>query len=207
MYKVKKEDLIGLLTGFPIEVVQLMLEYQFLQTGKTDISVFQKDHWSGLPAGGFFWEDTPKKKDFWYEVIIKKNFNLFFEKYPKNRDLLINLLEDWAAQKEKFKALSNTLKVIIYRIDRDIKEECGQEFKFPDVFFVGNWGWCLEGDLAKETGKAKIGFSNKSDYTTIFNLDIEDHWPISLKELKMLNERLYNLKIEELEAEIIKLNS
>lgn len=204
MYKVKKEDLIGQIADFPIEVVQLMLQHQFLQTGKIDISVFQKS------VGGteeMEWVIAPEGLDFWREVIIKKNFNLFFEKYPRQRDLLINLLEDWAAQKEKFKALSNTLKVIIYRIDRDIKEECGQEFKFPNVFFVGDWGWCLEGDLAKETGRAKIGFSNKSDYTTIFNLDIEDHWPISLKELKMLNERLHNLKIEELEAEIIKLNS
>ena len=38
MYKVKKEDLIG----FPIEVVQRMIECQVEDDGVADISVFQK---------------------------------------------------------------------------------------------------------------------------------------------------------------------
>lgn len=42
IYKVKQEDLIGDIKGFPIEVVQLMVERQFEQKGKCNIGIFQK---------------------------------------------------------------------------------------------------------------------------------------------------------------------
>ena len=39
MYEVKQEDLIGDIEGFPIEVVQRMLECQVEQGNKADVSV------------------------------------------------------------------------------------------------------------------------------------------------------------------------
>ena len=42
MYKVKQSDLIGDIKGFPIEVVQKMVERQVEQGNKADVTVFQK---------------------------------------------------------------------------------------------------------------------------------------------------------------------
>lgn len=65
----------GELEGFPDEVVEKMLEYQ---RNKRDVTVFEKNCKSG-----FDWDRTPEKYNFWCDVIINRNFNLFFEKYPK----------------------------------------------------------------------------------------------------------------------------
>lgn len=82
MYKVKKSDLIGDLKGFPIEVVQKMLEKQLAQGNKQNIEIFQIYIFSG--EKGFFWEQTEEGIDFWIEVISCNNFDLFFQKYPKH---------------------------------------------------------------------------------------------------------------------------
>ena len=78
MYKVTKEDLVGEITGFPIEVVQKMVERQVEQSGKPNVSVFQKSIFSG-----FLWKDTIEGTYFWDNVICNERFDLFFEKYPK----------------------------------------------------------------------------------------------------------------------------
>ena len=78
MYKVTKEDLVGEITGFPIEVVQKMVERQVEQSGKPNVSVFQKSIFSG-----FLWKDTIEGNNFWDNVICDERFDLFFEKYPK----------------------------------------------------------------------------------------------------------------------------
>lgn len=82
MYKVKKSDLIGDLKGFPIEVVQKMLEKQLAQGNKQNIEIFQIYIFAG--EKGFFWEQTEEGIDFWIEVISCNNFDLFFQKYPKH---------------------------------------------------------------------------------------------------------------------------
>ena len=78
MYKVTKEDLVGEIKDFPIEVVQKMVERQVEQNGKPDVSVFQECIFSG-----FLWSNTIENNDFWEKVISDNNFYLFFEKYPK----------------------------------------------------------------------------------------------------------------------------
>ena len=81
-YKVKQEDLIGELCGFPIEVVQAMVDEQVRQGNKADVSAFQYNR--SLGGGtGFDWFKTKEGVSFWREVIIEMNFDLFFEKYPK----------------------------------------------------------------------------------------------------------------------------
>ena len=82
-YKVKQEDLVGEIKDFPIEVVQKMVERQVEQGNKADVSVFQGYRNSGKGLDGFTWINSIEGYDFWDEVIYKKNFNLFFEKYPK----------------------------------------------------------------------------------------------------------------------------
>ena len=78
MYKVTKNDLIGDLEGFPIEVVQKMLEEQVRQGYKANLTMFQEGR-----DDGFSWLDSPEGVDFWGRIIYEKNFDLFFKKYPR----------------------------------------------------------------------------------------------------------------------------
>ena len=87
--KVNATDLIGDLEGFPFEVVEKMLEYQYAQTKKIEISVFQKDRTKCDNRGGFRWGETNEGHEFWTDVIRRKNFDRFFKRYPKSREVYI----------------------------------------------------------------------------------------------------------------------
>jgi hypothetical protein len=54
-YKVKKSDLKGDIKDFPIEIVQRMVEYQYEQTGKYNVSLFQDCKTSNKHDGCFTW--------------------------------------------------------------------------------------------------------------------------------------------------------
>ena len=77
-YKVKQEDLVGRIKDFPIEVEQKMVE-RCLE--ENEVNIITKLQISRL--AGFTWRNSIEGYDFWDGVIYKKNFNLFFEKYPK----------------------------------------------------------------------------------------------------------------------------
>lgn len=77
-YKVTEKDLIRNIEGFPIEVVEKMLEKQQIQRGYTNITTLQDS-----VCGTFQWCNTSEGHDFWRKVILNKDFNLFFKKYPK----------------------------------------------------------------------------------------------------------------------------
>lgn len=81
--KVTTKDLIGDLKDFPIEVVEKMLQKQYKQINKKDISVFQEYKCSDKVHGGFCWGDTIEGHDFWREVIRMEKFHIFFDRYPK----------------------------------------------------------------------------------------------------------------------------
>ena len=78
-----QSDLVGLLEHFPIEVVKRMLECQKEQGNKEDVTIFQNHLLSSCNLGGFDWGATIEDYGFWYEVIFEKNFNVFFDRYPK----------------------------------------------------------------------------------------------------------------------------
>lgn len=78
--KVNVKDLIGDLENFPIEIVEKMLQKQYNQYGEKDISIFQNNRRS---EKGFLWENTIEGHDFWRRVISCKEFDIFFERYPK----------------------------------------------------------------------------------------------------------------------------
>ena len=80
---ITEKDLIGQLEGFPIQVVEKMLERQVQQGNSENVRIFQNDSSAGEIQGGFTWDNTVEKHDFWYEVIHNHKFELFFEKYPK----------------------------------------------------------------------------------------------------------------------------
>lgn len=73
----------GDLKGFPEEVVEAMLFYQEEQGHKRDVTVFERDRFSGDYDGGFTWRETVEGHEFWQEVLGNKNFDLYFDKYPK----------------------------------------------------------------------------------------------------------------------------
>ena len=86
MYKVKQEDLIGDIEGFPIEVVQRMIECQVEQGNKANVTIFQKRNRCGVESGGFEWGDTKEKFYFWEEIIVYGKFEVFFKRYPKEME-------------------------------------------------------------------------------------------------------------------------
>ena len=69
----------GQIADFPVEIVEKMLERQVEQGNKRDVSVFEQSKYDG-----FDWDITPEGGQFWVEIIKNKNFDLFFEKYPKD---------------------------------------------------------------------------------------------------------------------------
>ena len=80
IYQVKETDLIGDIYGFPIEVVQMMVQRQSEQNGICDVSVFQSARFKG-----FVWENTKEGAKFWEDVVANKYFDTFFSKYPKEQ--------------------------------------------------------------------------------------------------------------------------
>jgi len=86
-YKVKQEDLIGQIEGFPIEVVQRMVECQVEQGNVADVSVFQIKHGSSEILGGFDWSKTKEGNAFWFDIIEDENFGIFFKRYPKSDNI------------------------------------------------------------------------------------------------------------------------
>lgn len=73
----------GDLEEFPKEIIAKILDYQEKQGNPRDVTVFEESKFSPLKIGGFDWNNTKEGFGFWDKVIDYKNFNLFFEKYPK----------------------------------------------------------------------------------------------------------------------------
>ena len=73
----------GDLKGFPKEIIAKMLDYQEEQGNPRDVSVFEEDFWVPMSIKGFDWDNTKDGFDFWEQVILERNFDLFFKKYPK----------------------------------------------------------------------------------------------------------------------------
>jgi len=93
----------GQIADFPPEIVEMMLQRQFEQTGKRDVSVFEGYKSAACHEGGFTWCTTHEGGNFWYDVITEKKFDVFFEKYPKEFNSHIK-----TKQNEKGNTTSNT---------------------------------------------------------------------------------------------------
>ena len=99
--KVTEKDLIGDIAGFPIEDVRKMIEEQVRQGNKADVGVFQECAHKVKKSGGFEWKETEYGFDFWNMVIIGKEFDAFFEKYPKQETTEMQDAENTATQAYK----------------------------------------------------------------------------------------------------------
>ncbi|MFB9120965.1 hypothetical protein ACFFUE_07145 [Bergeyella porcorum] len=76
----------GQLEGFPLEVIDKMLERQVEQRNEANVKVFENSKWSDYGEQGFNWHSTEEGFGFWKSVIDIKNFDTFFEKYPKEEE-------------------------------------------------------------------------------------------------------------------------
>jgi hypothetical protein len=77
------EDYGGDIKDFPEEVVEKMLERQVEQGNKRNIAQFEYLRNSNKRNKGFEWADSVEGQVFWDNVIMKRRFSVFFEKYPK----------------------------------------------------------------------------------------------------------------------------
>ena len=80
---VTPSDITGSIKNFPIEVVKKMIEEQVNQGNEADVTVFQKIKFADKEKKGFTWYHTEDGYSFWNNVIVERDFDLFFEKYPK----------------------------------------------------------------------------------------------------------------------------
>lgn len=83
VFEVTKRHLVGKIEDFPMEVVERMVYEQAGQRQKMNPTVFAINNSAGPAEGGFSWAITEDGYVFWENVIRKKNFDLFFSKYPK----------------------------------------------------------------------------------------------------------------------------
>ena len=87
MYKVKQRDLIGEVKDFPIEVVQKIAERQREQFVARNYKPSSRDikfiQW--CIDGDFDWRNSEEGNTFWSKVIHNKDFDLFFNRYPKTK--------------------------------------------------------------------------------------------------------------------------
>lgn len=91
---ITEKDLIKQLEGFPIRIVEKMLERQVQQGNLENVCIFQNYSSADKSMSGFNWANTPEGSDFWCEVIHQHNFKLFFKKYPElNNEVWIKGVE------------------------------------------------------------------------------------------------------------------
>ena len=81
-YGLTKADLKDDIKYVPMGVVVRMLEEQERQGNTPDIKVFQRFWAAGQHRRGFDWEHTEAEGIFWELVLHKKNWDMFFERYP-----------------------------------------------------------------------------------------------------------------------------
>lgn len=77
--KISKDDIYGAIKGFPLEVVQKMVELT-IKEKHTDIEgalkILRNTSWSG-----FTWSETDEGNLFWYKVIHQHEWWRFYERY------------------------------------------------------------------------------------------------------------------------------
>lgn len=114
---VEQSDLIGEIKGFPVEVVQEMINEQVRQGYKADVGVFQEYVCVTGVRGGFDWCDSVMGAYFWYEVLFNKRFDEFFQKYPKDKNKHISKV-----MKKKEKKTEKKVVVSKYKYDKLVAE-------------------------------------------------------------------------------------
>lgn len=95
VFEVTKKHLVGEIADFPIEVVERMVYEQASQKHTMNPTVFAIKNSAGTGEGGFSWALTADGHTFWEKVISKKDFDLFFSRYPKKTVVYENENKKW----------------------------------------------------------------------------------------------------------------
>jgi hypothetical protein len=107
----------GELEGFPLEVINRMIECQIEQGNKHSVFAFESDSCSGKSEGGFIWSGSKEGRDFWGRVIGLRDFDYFFSIYPKETESkLTELPTKWVFLKPAGKSLSKVITGLFYKI-------------------------------------------------------------------------------------------
>ena len=152
----------GQLIGFPKEIIARMLDCQEEQGNKRDVTVFEKYNSCSLVAGGFDWDETKEEDFFWYEVITKENFDLFFEKYPK---------QDNQDNSQEFKVGDKVYDIMLREIGIVTKIILNDVSAFPIEVYYEDCGrvlYALEGRfLSRDKYPRLLHYRNDYDYSVI----------------------------------------
>ena len=68
----------------PIEIKEKMMDEQEAQGNKRDWSVFETDEYCSYLQCGFDWRETELGYHNWKKIIVKHNYEPFYEQYTKN---------------------------------------------------------------------------------------------------------------------------
>lgn len=93
-YKITQANLVGEIEGFPIKVVEKMIERQVEQGFEANVKVFQRKKTAGAGLKGFSWNESREGQDFWHDVIMKRKFDIFFAKYPERSNHYVYIKQD-----------------------------------------------------------------------------------------------------------------
>jgi hypothetical protein len=110
---------------FPEEIKQKMLERQYEQTKKKDITVFYKRPSAGAPNGGFTWDRTVEGARFWGKVIDDCDFDTFYARYPKKlKEITTEEGEVLLFKEQKLVVISGQIDLdeFIVKISKDIED-------------------------------------------------------------------------------------
>ncbi len=80
----KKYNFTGELNNLPDEIIDKLVERQMQAGNPSNASLFDGDCTINHTEGGFDWNTTIEGDEFWEKVLTKRDFNLFFERYPKS---------------------------------------------------------------------------------------------------------------------------
>lgn len=75
----------GEIEKFPKEIIEKMAEYQKSENNVMDLMVFENNKTAYSESNGFDWEKTEEGTEFWEQIIINENFDMFFEEYPARK--------------------------------------------------------------------------------------------------------------------------
>lgn len=71
---VTKEDLIGQIANFPLNIVEAMVSNQVRQGNPANVKIFQEKVDASFVEGGFSWNKSAEGQFFWSKVINGKHF-------------------------------------------------------------------------------------------------------------------------------------
>lgn len=159
------------ITGYPIEIINRMLECQESQGNNADLEVFKiKGPDTNSNRGGFDWSKTSEGVKFWSRIFNKKDFNHFFHHHNDIIRSGIVIEEDWDIfdldnvydhLEEEFpdNVITVGTKVIVEEDTgrKSIKRLISYNPDFPEPYLTITekaWNLLLEGNTSEQRFKA-----------------------------------------------------